>query len=116
MDALLEAQKDLSINPINSKGLSHFHVACARNRVHIVKEFLAQGYIDVNHSVDHFHASFGGYTPLHVAVYNDCRETIDLLLKHGANVHAEDRHGNTPLHVTAERDDISLRLIERIVK
>ncbi|XP_058799646.1 uncharacterized protein LOC131669048 [Phymastichus coffea] len=114
VDALLTAQKDYSINPINSKGLSHFHVACARNQVAIVEEFLKHG-IDINQAIDHFCISFGGYTTLHIAVFKDSRETIDLLLRHGANVNAEDRYGNTPLHVTAERDDISRRLIEQII-
>lgn len=42
----------------------------------------------------------GGWTPLHLAVYFGHREAADLLLAHGADVHAwsENESRNQPLH------------------
>ncbi|CAN0229162.1 unnamed protein product [Ectocarpus fasciculatus] len=41
-----------------------------------------------------------GKTPLHEASRAGCARVVSLLVKHGANVNAEDRRGRTPLHYT----------------
>ena len=42
-----------------------------------------------------------GWTPLHVAAFNADVETVDLLLRNGANVNAVDDRGTTPLMLAA---------------
>ena len=48
------------------------------------------------------------YTPLHFAVEFQCRETVELLLKWGADITAQDKRGNTPLHLAAMLQNDSL--------
>lgn len=43
-------------------------------------------------------------TPLHLACLSQCVETIDILIKHGANVNAIYRDGRTALHAAIVRE------------
>ena len=45
-----------------------------------------------------------GMTPLHVAGYVDSVEVAELLIAHGADVHARDSIGRTPLYFAADLD------------
>ena len=40
-------------------------------------------------------------TPLHEVALNNCWATTPFLLASGANVNAQDIHGDTPLHIAA---------------
>ncbi len=48
-------------------------------------------------------AEADGTTPLHWAVYKDQTETVDLLLKAGADVKAPNRYGITPLYLASDK-------------
>ncbi|XP_058795393.1 ankyrin-1-like [Phymastichus coffea] len=98
---LLKGQKDFSINPENSNGISHFHIACIVNERNMVKRFI-NNWIKVNQSTDHFSKKFGGYTSLHFAMIFPSEDIYSLLLRHGANVNVKDSSRNTPLHVAAK--------------
>lgn len=115
MDMLLSGQRDFSVNPHSVRGISHFHVACIRNNVAVVEKFLDHG-INVNHTIDHFSNTLGGYSSLHLAMVHDAKQTVDLLLSRGANVCLEDRIGNTPLHSATEHSPSSQILIEKIMR
>lgn len=126
---LLKAQKDFRINPMSSEGITHFHIACSMADAIAVENFLKYGNVDIDQPIDfslsnyHFENVLGaGCTPIHLAVLkkNDSEKfveftsqllTVDLLLKHGANVNAENALGNTPFHIA---DGFQLR--ERLVR
>lgn len=84
------------------KGDTALHVAAAGHRAEIVKLLLAAG-ADVKAAKNHRHAQ-----PLHYAAdgylenpaWNAERQvaTLHLLLEAGADVHAQDKNGATPLH------------------
>ena len=44
-------------------------------------------------------------TPLHLAVLTGQPHVVEMLLNHHAIVPAVDRHGNTPIHIAAEKGD-----------
>ncbi|KAH6999422.1 ankyrin repeat-containing domain protein [Ilyonectria destructans] len=73
------------------------HLSCRARQPNIVGLVLDQpGRFDLN-QVDCF-----GRTPLHYACSSGEPESVALLLKHGANVHAVDSKNRTPLHACAE--------------
>jgi ankyrin repeat protein len=49
-----------------------------------------------------------GMTAIALAVTRSYKEMIELLLEHGVNVNAEDKDGDTPLHVAVMKHFIAL--------
>ncbi|KAK8102126.1 hypothetical protein PG984_015272 [Apiospora sp. TS-2023a] len=47
-------------------------------------------------------------TPLHRAVLNDNADMVNLLLRYGADVGAQDHEGRTALHLAVARGDVSI--------
>ena len=47
-------------------------------------------------------------TPLHIAVGNDCRELLELLLDAGCDKEALNKRGNTPLNLAVSRENMEL--------
>jgi ankyrin repeat protein len=94
------------------------HSACYRGHV-----ACAQLLIDHGAKVDELTHDFDGCdgegrTPLHLAcegqsqsVFN-IEECLRLLVKHGANVNAEDRSGRTPLHKACDSPRLVMALLE----
>ncbi|KAJ8668099.1 hypothetical protein QAD02_009762 [Eretmocerus hayati] len=84
----------------NKDHLSHLHIASMRNRVDVVEKLLLinQGKF-LNRQVLQSSIVWQGYTPLHLAVYFGCIETVEYLLECGANILAIDSQGFTPLHL-----------------
>ena len=97
------------------------------------QESIAQMLLDRGASLDIFHAAMAGvlprvvellagdrglvnsyssdgWTPLHVAAFFSNKDTVEILLANGADVHARSRNalGNTPLHaaVAARNNDV----------
>lgn len=85
-------------NSTNQEGLSNFHLACLLSDATVVEEFLKRG-VDVNSPCDFFSDQYAGYSPLHFAVKNkpNHREIVNVLLKHGANIYAENTRTLSPL-------------------
>ncbi|KAJ8667448.1 hypothetical protein QAD02_009111 [Eretmocerus hayati] len=80
--------------------LTHLHIACMRNNTKVVKKLLLMdGYRKINEAVDDDSAHWAKYTPLHLAVHFECVETVQLLLKCGADIMKIDEKSNTPLHL-----------------
>lgn len=83
-------------NPVDNKGLSHFHIACLDNRTVIVKDILASGA-----TVDML--TYIGETPLHFAVKFNHVNIVKVLLDEGADFTLQDmKTGSTPLHIAAQ--------------
>ncbi|KAJ8668410.1 hypothetical protein QAD02_010073 [Eretmocerus hayati] len=80
--------------------LSHFHIACMRNRVDVVEKLVSiSQWTYLNELVDEGSIICHGYTPLHCAVHYDCIETVEYLLKRRATITKRDTSGLTPLHL-----------------
>ncbi|XP_058793738.1 ankyrin-3-like [Phymastichus coffea] len=106
IDLLLSVHNVANSNPINIEGLSHFHIACSRNNVNVVKSFIENGVsIDTcvlkhDKGTDSNVENWSGYSPLHFAVSHNRSKIVQLLLYKGANVALKDKNGFTPLHIT----------------
>ena len=57
-------------------------------------------HLEAGHSLDHIDGK--EETLLHKASRNNHYEIVDLLLRWGADVHATNRHGDTPLHLAVQ--------------
>ena len=58
----------------------------------------------INYGKYHNQQDFKGRTPLYLAAVNNDKEICELLLKHKANVHLSDEHGNTPADVAGSKE------------
>lgn len=62
----------------------------------------------VNRSMDPNLKNRAGNTLLHVAAYNGCQDIVNLLLQHGADIHASGARMNSCLHFTAANGHLDL--------
>ena len=80
-------------------GSTPLHLAIVEYKVQLVKALLEKG-AHLETKDDY------GYTPLLKAVkYGAFEEMVDLLLEHGADVHAHAEDRKTALHFAAQKDD-----------
>ena len=95
---MLKNYKDFSNNPVDGKGMSHFHIACEYGDNEVVANFLRYSKIDINRPSGYVRNSLtNAQSPLHFAVASGNMETAELLIKHGAVVNAWNADGDTPL-------------------
>lgn len=85
IDTILAAHTYEITNPVNSEGLSHFHIACTRNDPLIVESFLKHG-VDINTKVLESSFNWPGYRPINFAIDYECMDVVKLLLTHDANL------------------------------
>ncbi|XP_058801079.1 ankyrin-3-like [Phymastichus coffea] len=104
LDMLLGAHQTCHSNPVNHDGLSHFHIACAKNEVKLVKMFICSD-VNINKYVNKNSIFWSGYTGLHFAVEFQQTETVKLLLENGADVTIKNGIGFSSL-------DLAIRLLE----
>ncbi|KAJ8664853.1 hypothetical protein QAD02_006515 [Eretmocerus hayati] len=98
-------------NATDSDNLSHFHVACMRNHLDAVKQYLKHG-VDVNSPVNLTARGWPGFTALHFAVDNECIEVVELLLDHNADISIKNAEHMTSLHLAVnKKNDVIVKLI-----
>lgn len=106
---VLEAKASLEHR--NSLGETCLHVAAARGLVSVTELLLALG-ADPNVAT---HPSFGGLTPMHLAV-RKCGSVrlVQTLLERHADANIADANGKTPLHhAVCGRDPVMVELLVR---
>ncbi|POM74060.1 Hypothetical protein PHPALM_9030 [Phytophthora palmivora] len=91
---LLEDNSDFAVNARNPKtGRSLLHEACARGDMKVVKFMLQETDADLT-----LRTMLGRCTALHLAVSNNYRSVVFLLLSNGADASSRDRFGRSPMH------------------
>lgn len=87
-----------NFNPIDSQGLSHFHIACTTNQLESVGQFMEYN-VPVNYYLNSSGIKYSGYSALHFAIVFNRREVVELLLQRNADVRATTASSKlTPLH------------------
>ncbi|KAG6609132.1 uncharacterized protein IUM83_17120 [Phytophthora cinnamomi] len=91
---LMQDDPNFAINARNPKtGRSLLHEACARGQMGVVKFLLQETEADLM-----LRTMLGRCTPLHLAVTNNFRPIVFLLLSHGADASTRDRFACSPMH------------------
>ncbi|ETK85764.1 hypothetical protein F441_09654 [Phytophthora nicotianae CJ01A1] len=94
LEQLLKDDPNFVINTRDSKtGRSLLHESCARGDMETVKLLLQKTKADLM-----LRTMLGRCTPLHLAVANNHRPVVFLLLSHGADALSRDRFGCSPMH------------------
>ncbi|CAB0037553.1 unnamed protein product [Trichogramma brassicae] len=87
------------VNYIDDFDFTHFHIACTFGCKEVVEKFLQLGQ-DV-----HCLAQKSVDPPLHLALENEHKEVVELLLKSGADPNLANKDGLTPLHTVCSTND-----------
>lgn len=105
VDLVLSAHIDYKIsrNPCNKNGLSHFHIACMTNHANAVEFFLNNG-ASIDETVNSNSPALPGYTALHFAARYSGLQTLEVLLRYGANTRQRDAKGMTAMHILIDRN------------
>lgn len=118
---LIKHHRDFKVNPSSKEGLSHFHIACIVCNPTVVNGLLKRG-ANVNQPInDQLTRKYPLHLALNVRAKNNIGaefqlETVDLLVKQGADVHISDARGWTPLHYVAKCGPARLLLLDKIVR
>ncbi|XP_071944966.1 E3 ubiquitin-protein ligase MIB1-like [Antedon mediterranea] len=89
---ILDKCPDIANYKMDDGGHAALHIAAINDHTNIVKVLIQQGKADVDVQ------NAKKRTPLHLAVEKGMLKMIELLVKNGANVNAQDEEGDTALH------------------
>ena len=95
-----------NIHVQNKDGNTCLHWAAERGHVEVVSKLLALGaneYQDYVNARNNFES-----TPLMRTCYNGHMDVVTYLVEHGANIHLQDKNGDTCLHNAAERGHVEV--------
>ncbi|XP_014203377.1 ankyrin-3-like [Copidosoma floridanum] len=104
LNILLSAHLNFNIvvNPRCPNGISHLHIACVSNNFDIVEFFLKAGE-PINEAINADSPIYPGYTLLHLAMGNEDKKMVQLLLQHGADPYRLNAKGMSPMHLIIEK-------------
>ncbi|KAJ8688278.1 hypothetical protein QAD02_024073 [Eretmocerus hayati] len=85
IDSILSAHKYVYSNPVNSEGISHFHISCTRNNVDVVKHFIETG-VNPRDLVPQKSLNWPSYAAIDFAIYYECIDVVKLLLLCGETI------------------------------
>lgn len=94
----LLAVHGVPLNSQSSLGETALYLAAAVNRIRTAKHLLSIDGIDIQRPTE------WNYSPLHIACRQGHTEMVQLLLDHGADIHAKEFRGKTPLFIAAENN------------
>ncbi|KAJ8668251.1 hypothetical protein QAD02_009914 [Eretmocerus hayati] len=78
IDMILLAHLNIVSNPVDSRGLSHFHIACSRNNPKVVEYFIKLG---VNLADQIQEKTFLNKGAINLAIKHECTDVVRLLLQ-----------------------------------
>jgi ankyrin repeat domain-containing protein 50 len=90
-------------SPRDERGVTPLHLAALHSHTRIA-EFLVDKGAEVEVST-----MYDLRTPLHWAAWNESKPLLELFLKHGANINAQNSEGETALHYAARDNQIILQ-------
>ena len=88
------------LNYKDSNGFTALHCACQNNLLKVVKAFEEQLDLEVLEA-----QTLENNTPLHIACMNgdESLDVVNYLIEMNANIHATNKIGETPIHISASR-------------
>ncbi|XP_032456871.1 ankyrin-3 isoform X2 [Nasonia vitripennis] len=107
-ELLLSATDLFDANPVDSRGLSHFHIVCmclGKDKVLGYLQKNARVKDGINDKVSEDSPVWPGYTALHFAVENGKLDVVKVLLEYKADVRAVNAKGMTPIHLADQLID-----------
>lgn len=98
MKQLLNQDLDL-VSATDANGFTPLHSACQNNLLKVVKAFEEQLVLEKVLEAQ----SRENNTPLHIACLNGdaALDIVNFLIKKNANIHAANKNGETPIHISA---------------
>ncbi|CAF1129563.1 unnamed protein product [Rotaria sordida] len=103
MCKLLMKYTQLDLTAMNEMGKTPLHLACANEKANVAAIFINKMNIEQINLID-----IQGRTPLHECVENINGALARYLIRHGADENAEDKRGNTVLHLATEKGNMEL--------
>ncbi|XP_014214850.1 ankyrin-3-like [Copidosoma floridanum] len=97
-------------NPCCRNEISHLHIAIIADNLQVTKFFLDAG-ISVNETISVDSSSFPGYSCLHLAMANENKEMVKMLLKYNADPVCLNSDGLSPLHLVIKKHLTDVTLI-----
>ncbi|KAJ7421484.1 E3 ubiquitin-protein ligase MIB2 [Willisornis vidua] len=88
-------------------GFTALHLAALNNHMEVAEILIKEGRCDVNLKNNR------NQTPLHLAVIQGHVGMVQLLVGHGSDVNAEDKDGDTAMHIALERQQLMSLVVEK---
>ncbi|KAJ8669780.1 hypothetical protein QAD02_001039 [Eretmocerus hayati] len=85
LDKMISDMDNPTSNLIDNRGLSVFHILCARAESRKIEDFLCSG-VDIDIQVGNGSSHWAGFAPIHFAIKYEQFDIVEILLVHGADI------------------------------